>query len=235
MNSTAAKPVETWEQQRERERNEEKARQQISIKKMREVSKVLGYKITEEAGKGKYKEHTNRAFVTLEGPDGVMLNLQGEGWRMNGRIQINGEYPKDKRGQDTRSYVVGYGCASPHITVGVDQPAERIAKAITSRLLPQYLPQLAKAKELVQSWDTYQEKKESTFKTLMGREPSEYESTSGKTRFVIGKLDKSQEYDTDADIYISGSSVKLTIDNVPPIMARAVLDLLKAHALKGEE
>ena len=51
----------------------------------------------------------------------------------------------------------------------------------------------------------------------------------------IGKLDKSQEYDTDADIYISYSGVKLTIDNLPPIMARSVLDFLKAHALKGKK
>ena len=234
MENTQARPVETWEQQRERERKEEKTRQQISLKKMREVSKVLGYKITKEAGKGKYKEHTNHAFVTLESPDGVVLDLQGEGWRMNGRIEIRGAYPKDKRGQDTRSYVVGYGCAAPHITVSVDRTAEQIAKAITSRLMPQYLPQLAKAKELVKSWDTYQENRESTFKTVMGRDPNEHER-DGKTRLTIGKLDKSQEYDTNADIYISSSYVKLTIDNVPPVMARGVLDLLKAHALKGEE
>lgn len=222
MNSTTQTP-ETWEDRIAREARE----RETCMIKLREIAKALNYKITKESEKDNHC-----AFVDAEGPDGVMLYMTGEAYRMKGRIEIVGDFPTDTRGQDTRGYVLGYGQRAPRISVDSARPTKQIVTAIQNRLLPVYRPLLTKAQQLIASWESHQLNRDSDFKTVIGRAPANERELDGKFSLNLGKLEKNQEYDCGADIQISSSGVKLTIDSLPAHYARAVLDMLKAHKLK---
>ncbi len=80
-----------------------------------------------------------------------------------GRFFIRGEFPKDKKGQVHNG---GYNVKTPEITVAMDRGAEKIAKAIQGRLMPEYELQLAVALERIEESDAYHEDRLQILKTV---------------------------------------------------------------------
>ncbi len=67
------------------------------------------------------------------------------------RFIIRAVFPKDKRGQIRRDY----NRKHPEITVAMDRGPEKIARAIETRLLPEYEEQLAIVLECIEKSDAY--------------------------------------------------------------------------------
>jgi len=76
---------------------------------------------------------------------------------------IRAVFPKDKRGQIQTG---GYNVKTPEITVAMDRGAEKIARAIETRLLPEYEKQLTIALERIEKSDAYHEARLQTIKTV---------------------------------------------------------------------
>jgi hypothetical protein len=88
---------------------------------------------------------------------GAILHLDGREdykTRTVPRMSVRGSLPSDSKGQEV--VVLGYGERMPEITINSSKPADKIARDIESRLLPAYLPLLAKAKERLATSSAYQ-------------------------------------------------------------------------------
>ncbi len=70
------------------------------------------------------------------------------------RLAIRAVFPRDKRGQVHNG---GYNVKTPEITVAMNRGQEKIARAIETRLLPEYEKQLAVALENIERSKAYHE------------------------------------------------------------------------------
>ncbi len=80
------------------------------------------------------------------------ISFSTSDYKIAARFAIRGEFPRDKRGQVHNG---GYNAKWPEITVAMDRGPEKIAKAIQSRLMPEYERQLAFALENNLKSDAY--------------------------------------------------------------------------------
>lgn len=81
----------------------------------------------------------------------------------NGRFVIRAVFPRDKKGQYQSG---GYNVKTPEITVAIDRGPEKIAKAIQSRLLPEYEKQLVIALDHIEKSDAYHAGRMQTLKAV---------------------------------------------------------------------
>ena len=72
-------------------------------------------------------------YATIEQPDGAGIHFGTA--RAPGRVTINGTWPRDWRGEVYRPHK-----DSPEITVSADRPAADIAREISRRFMPDYIP-----------------------------------------------------------------------------------------------
>lgn len=90
-------------------------------------------------------EHNENA-ATLSGPAGAEVFIWTNAYpHCHQRAEIVGQYPEHKP----------YDVKRHKITVSLDKTAEQIARDITRRLLPDYLPDLARALEAQASHEAY--------------------------------------------------------------------------------
>lgn len=99
----------------------------------------------------------------LIGPDGAKLWFGFDAYNKKDKLRISGTYPSNARGE---MYQLPYGVANPVIGVSIDRGGETIAKAIKTRLLPEYLPLLQKAIERNASHDAWKDKQAARTKEL---------------------------------------------------------------------
>jgi hypothetical protein len=105
----------------------------------REVATHLGEGWAAQAA----TEDLGYRVVVIQGPDGARVRI-GLDWRNAGRVVVSGEYPGDL----ARSFEE-YGLERHEIRVSRARGAQVIAREITRRLMPAYLPDLEKAQERV--------------------------------------------------------------------------------------
>ncbi len=115
---------------------------------VREIGKYLGMEFDQEYVDRQEREWNYWAELK-NGNKRISFNTSDS--KIAGRFLIRGEFPKDKRGQTHRDYNAEW----PKITVAMDRGADKIAKAIQSRLLPEYEKQLAVALERIARSDAY--------------------------------------------------------------------------------
>lgn len=90
------------------------------------------------------------------------IAFQTGGYKMEDRFSIRGEFLKDKKGQIHHDYNAEW----PKITVAIDRGPEKIAKAIQSRLMPEYERQLAVAMENNLKSDAYHDARLQALRTV---------------------------------------------------------------------
>ena len=83
-------------------------------------------------------------------------------YKQEGRFQIRAVFPMDKKGQIHRDYNTKH----PEITVAMGRGAEKIARAIETRLLPEYERQLAIALDRIEKSNACYEGRLQTLKTV---------------------------------------------------------------------
>ncbi len=117
---------------------------------VREIGKYLGMEFDQEyADRG--ERDWNYWAELKNGDKKISFNCDHPGLVNKCRFFIRGEFPRDKRGQiHTR-----YDDPWPKITIAMDRGPEKIAKAIQSRLMPEYERQLAVALENNLKSDAY--------------------------------------------------------------------------------
>lgn len=112
------------------------------LKKMddqiREIGRHLGMEFDPA-----YIYERDRNYVSHLKSGNKKISFTTGDYKLQGRFEIRGEFPRDKRGTINRPYNTEW----PQITVAIDRGPEKIAKAIQSRLLPEYEKQLAVALE----------------------------------------------------------------------------------------
>ncbi len=113
---------------------------------VREIGKHLGMDFNEE-----YTNHTERDWNYWAELKNGNRRISFNTYQIAGRFLIRGEFPKDKRGQTHHDYNAEW----PKITIATDRGAEKIAKAIQSRLMPEYERQLAGTLESNLKSDAY--------------------------------------------------------------------------------
>jgi hypothetical protein len=93
--------------------------------------------------------------VQLEDPSTLAsLSFRSEEWQDAKRIRISSRLPRDSKGDEP--YVgLKYGQPMPSITVSGAKEASQIAREIERRLIPEYLPLLEKARDVIAKTDEY--------------------------------------------------------------------------------
>lgn len=132
------------------------------------------------------------------------------------RIDIHGRWPKTSDGREAAPY----GCA-PTISVSATRAPAAIAREITKRFLPMYLPLYDKQQDVVNGQNAYEAQtaaSNAALLTLPGIEKSTY--SSGVR--VVGYAPHT--------ISAQGDSVRFEAFNVPLDVALKVLPLLRREA-----
>ncbi len=126
---------------------------------VREIGKYLGMEFDQE-----YADRQERDWnywSRLKSGDKKISFASGS-YKMEGRFIIRGEFPKDKRGQIYHKYNSKW----PEISVAMDGTSEKIARAIQTRLLPEYESQLVAALENNLKNDAYREGRLKTLQSV---------------------------------------------------------------------
>ena len=117
---------------------------------VREIGKYLGMKFDQEERDRRDEWSTNYWAGLITGSK--KISFQTGDYKLQGRFLIRPVFPQDKKGQIQSG---GYNVKTPEITVAIDRGAEKIARAIETRLLPEYEKQLITVLENIERSDTY--------------------------------------------------------------------------------
>lgn len=162
--------------------------------------------------------------TSLNGPNGAQLFIASADRTYDtvDRLEISCTYNRVlKQGTDTP-----YGTTYPKITVKRDRGPDVIAREITRRLLPEYLPQLTKVQGSVSE-------DESAFeaRVILARRLGETgELTMGRRAATSVRLRGPGMSYGDADISYRGDSVHLKLAGITADSAVAILALLADSA-----
>ena len=163
-------------------------------------------------------EHNENA-ATLSGPAGAEVFIWTNAYpHRHQRAEIVGQYPEHKP----------YDVKRHEITVSLDKTAEQIARDITRRLLPAYLPDLARALETQRGHEEYAYRTRLLAEQVAGcaivsARPNEWRSSETRREH---SLNLSTGYGT---VTVAGDSVSLELNSITPEAALRILDIL-AHA-----
>jgi len=91
----------------------------------------------------------------LEGPDNQVLFLSST-WGGKDRLFISGELVRYSQSGD-----LPYGMSRPSITVSIEKSAQQVARDITKRLIPDYLPKLAEVLKRKAERETFESNRKS--------------------------------------------------------------------------
>ena len=161
------------------------------------------------------RSYTTESRVRLDGPDATCPVLRFGGYRNLNRISITGVYDADT------NHRLPYG--TPHITITVSQhrnPAS-IAAEIQRRLLPRYLDQLAAVRAAFAA-DDQRAQARTTLAARLGINTTSSPDDNNITaypHYLVG-------VHAQVRIDYSGTRVGLTLDNLPPDIAVAIVALL---------
>lgn len=115
---------------------------------VKEIGKYLGMEFDQEYA-DRHEQDWNYWVKLKNGDKRISFNT-GD-YLARGRFIIRGEFPKDKKGQ----VHAPYNATWPQISIAINRGAEKIAKAIQSRLMPEYERQLTVALETNLKSDAY--------------------------------------------------------------------------------
>lgn len=193
---TEAQLHQEYEAERAKERAEKAARNVEFRATAAKVAAALGLKLEPEK----------------KDPDGGVpysfwADLKGKGLH----IILRTETYEVKRGR-IQAYGVTEKKSSGHITFAADKSPEAMARAITGRLLPVYVPDRDKDAERVASERAYAAKEQAT-KDSLGLEFRD--SREGRTAWT-----------PDGEVEVYGESVKITLRDLDAKTARRILDVL---------
>lgn len=110
-----------------------------------DIAKSLGWK-------PKNREY-DLPFYLIRPSDGAEIYLRIDEYSARGMVSISGSMPRAKDGRSPDIYEGNQPLQSPSIKVSISRGADAIAKAITSRLLPEFDRQLALVREKIQLID----------------------------------------------------------------------------------
>lgn len=152
--------------------------------------------------------------AVLEGPDHQELFISNA-CAGKGRLYIGGSIPA---GADW-----GYGVSRPEITVDENKSAQQVAKDITRRLLPDYLPKLAVVLKRVAVHNTFVISRDEVLKAV--------------AKLTKGRIQGEMVYTGSWDLQVSGpdsirlygNDLYLTFEQLEKIQA-AVPDLFKSKS-----
>ncbi len=156
-------------------------------------------------------------WAHLTGGDGQDIMIEIGDHKTKERFSLTGCFPRDNQGN-----YLHYG-SSRSITVAAEKSPEQIARDIEKRLIPEYLVELKKALDQVETSNRYHRARHENLKKIadhLGVNLSSWDS--GKNDFVsphlvgIGGKIEAQEED----------KVTLTVE-VTPEMAIRIIDLLR--------
>ena len=117
---------------------------------VREIGKFLEMEFDQEE-KAKRGEWSLNYWAGLK-TGSKRISFQTGDYKLRGRFEIRAVFPQDKKGQIQSG---GYNVKTPEITVAIDRGAEKIARAIQSRLLPEYEKQLITVLENIERSNNY--------------------------------------------------------------------------------
>ncbi len=115
---------------------------------VQEIGKFLGMEFDEEYAQ-KHERDWNYWGQVKNG--NKVISFHTADFKLKDRWQIRAEFPRDAKGQIQTAYNFKW----PEITVSMTKEAEKIAKDIKSRLLPEYELQLAETIKRNEAADNY--------------------------------------------------------------------------------
>ena len=151
------------------------------VAKMKIVLKLLGFEIDKSREEDRYNP-------TVWGKKGnAEIFLTSGGYKLDGKIRISGIYPRSKKGEylgsflrDENGVTINSGVS---ITVTTSKSAEKIAKEIQARFMPDYEKALVAVLKVKEDFDGYAERKAAGVKKLakiMNETPGIAQLESGK-------------------------------------------------------
>ncbi len=128
--------------------------------KVREIGKFLDMEFDKE-GASKRKRGWNYWAELKNGKK--TRSFHTSDFELQGRWEIRAEFPRDNK----RQLQTIYGDHQPEITVSMNKSAEKIARDIKSRLLPEYESQLVEVLARIESSNKYEAGKLATKKKIV--------------------------------------------------------------------
>jgi hypothetical protein len=156
--------------------------------------------------------------------DGRRLLFLRVPYNAPGRLAISGVYPPVDS-------VYGRDADPVQITVGVDRPAEAVAREITRRLLPGYEPLLAQAVEQAQQRAAEAAQRDHAVERLCQALPGTRPITRERhhwPKVALSLHSRPGSWQGSGEVY-PGGTVQLTMHSLPADLAVALLETLHRH------
>ena len=159
-------------------------------------------------------------YAVIEGPDGRAFSLNNaSGLGNRGKIHISAVFP-DRIG-DRQAWRPASGVSYPSINVSPHRGPAAVAREISRRLMPEYLPMFAQCREHIAKWTKVAEETARTAATLaagVGGTVDSRDSSYASVR-VPGVYIK---------VAVTGSRVRFDAFSVGPEVAAQILALVVA-------
>lgn len=220
------------EEERTRRYEEERAREREvqvqAFNKMKEVLIAAGF--TPETN----TSETDNS-ISGENADGEGIWLRTDNPYRPTRIEIAGEYPRDRSGgyvqvsrvdpRDSRGWTTSWG--GPRISVSINKSTPQIVNDINRRFMPAYRERLKAVRDKIEQMNQYEDLTLNTLKSLSNKELDNYDTRNSMFRFDgAGNV-----YGT---VKVNGDRVEIELHSLNPTQAKAVLDFLQKKEFEGQ-
>lgn len=190
---------------------------------------VLAYAIVKAMNKdlpaNTWRLAEHETWAEIKGPEGQAFSLHFEGYGNQGKLRVTGTFPRTNDGE----YIgIPRGTSDPEIGVSLSRGAETIAKEITRRFLPEYLPILAMVQKTKQERDLIAAMVASNTAALAAafEEPLSKNETTRKETLKNGHLHVGSHRCFYGEARISTTTVNLTLGSIPLATAHKIAALL---------
>jgi hypothetical protein len=173
-----------------------------------------------------WKLTIHNVWYSVEGANDQAFSLHFEGYGNQGKLKISGTFPRTAGGDHIS---LPSGTAHPEIRVTLSRGAETIAKEITRRFMPEYLPVLADIQKRKQSMDAYAAKQETNTKALIkafevtfsDQRPDLLQNAMKNGNFHVGS-----HRCFSGEVRVSETTADLHINSIPIATAHKIAALL---------
>lgn len=177
------------------------------IQLIKDVAQALGGEWTLK----EFPDDWNWGGTLTEISTGAIIDLTSGGYRNPEKMHIRSELPKSDKGE--APYVgLQYGQAMPNINASTKKTGAQIARDIERRLMPEYLPLLEKAHEVIAQHNAFHSKTETMAAKIAKIARVPIEPGEAKVNFYHSPLPAFHENLGSAQVHADDVELNLRLD-----------------------
>lgn len=209
--------METFEQQRDREKQENATSRKVTRAKLVEVFELLGF--TPKAEDLQDREDAWGATVHIGATkEDMELYARANAYNEHNRVRFSIAYPKPNLGNNYRK-----DWPFPEASFTLIKTPAQLSDGVKRRIMPEYLKGLALVRAANKQTESYHKTRDENLSVILNRELTENERKEGVSR--LDGLDLVYSY---GDIQAHDDVANLKLYGVPVKLAKKIVDLLRA-------